>query len=519
MLTIIGPVHGTIVVEWNGGQDSATFPGHPGNTLTFDVDTAVTITATAAPSPYEFLNWAPDFVGEPNPLNLTLDEDEIVEAYFYDDPQFNDANLEAAVRHAVGNPSDPLTTAELEGITFLVAVGYGITDLTGLELCTNLYILSLTQNTIVDLTPLTGLTGLRALGLSDNQIADLTPLSGLWALEILYLDNNVISDVHPIEYLDSLNYLSLANNEIKYLGTNPFGDDWGIMANEGLGPGDTLELRGNPLSLWVVCEDVPTLEAAGVTVFHDADECLTDPVQYPDEDQDGDGFTNAEEWRYIQYYDNDADDQALVYRFLSTMDSLPYIDHACYEDLDVVAVTVTVIGEGSVFLGDGYATEGTPKTWDFARWDIGCADPCPTEGEPECGDNAIGLVATPSFGWHLDHWSGDASGSDTMTTLVMDDHKTVTAHFALPASYSLTIESVEHGSTSPDPGTYTYDEATYVSVLATVLRLRVQPLGRQLLRPGQPGECAGGWVSDDPAGVHAAYPGRDHAGRRADRAG
>ena len=75
---------------------------------------------------------------------------------------FRDGKLEAAIRKAIGNPEGPITTSELEELTYLSHSGKRsvdpesgkeywvnqITDLAGLERCTNLTTLFLSWNEI-----------------------------------------------------------------------------------------------------------------------------------------------------------------------------------------------------------------------------------------------------------------------------------------------------------------------------------------------------------------------------------
>ena len=72
-LTIMPPDNGTITVSWNGGQDSQVFTEaqqYP-ETLIFDIDTQVTLTATAVPPDgdpnYKFLIWPIPFSIPPIP--------------------------------------------------------------------------------------------------------------------------------------------------------------------------------------------------------------------------------------------------------------------------------------------------------------------------------------------------------------------------------------------------------------------------------------------------------------------
>ena len=85
---------------------------------------------------------------------------------------FPDANLDALIREALSKPvGEDITIDKLASLTHLWANNSGITDLSGLEYCTNL----------------------RWLRLSGNQIRDISPLvdtSGLGEGDNLWLDNN-----------------------------------------------------------------------------------------------------------------------------------------------------------------------------------------------------------------------------------------------------------------------------------------------------------------------------------------
>jgi phosphodiesterase/alkaline phosphatase D-like protein len=127
---------------------------------------------------------------------------------------FSDPNLELAVRLWLLKFSGDIYESDLAGITYLIAPSFGITDLSGLEHCTSLKVLSLPSNQISDITPLASLTALTTLNLSDNQISDITPLAGLSDLISLNLSNNQIGCVASLAELTSLTSLNLDGNEI-----------------------------------------------------------------------------------------------------------------------------------------------------------------------------------------------------------------------------------------------------------------------------------------------------------------
>ena len=107
----------------------------------------------------------------------------------------------------------------------LEAPNSNISDLTGLELATNLTFLHLgymvgfprNSNNISDFSPLSNLTKLRTLDLAGTGISDITLLSNLTSLTLLNLGSNAISDIAPLSGLTSLERLYLYNTSISDL--------------------------------------------------------------------------------------------------------------------------------------------------------------------------------------------------------------------------------------------------------------------------------------------------------------
>lgn len=207
-----------------------------------------------------------------------------------------DANLRAVIEDSLGKASGvPITKAEMASLTRLEAPNSEISDLTGLEHATGLTILNLgreyvigegyfNSNEISDLSPLSGLTDLTELDLGDNRISDVSALSGLTNLTKLEMDSNRISDVSALSGLTNLTELGLGYNRISdvsalsgltnltklYLsGNHRISDISPLVANTGLGSGDSVYVRYNPLSATSLNEHIPALQARGVTVEFD----------------------------------------------------------------------------------------------------------------------------------------------------------------------------------------------------------------------------------------------------------
>ena len=85
-----------------------------------------------------------------------------------------------------------------------------LTDLSGLEACTGLKVLSLYGAKPVTLAPLAALTKLESLTLSNCGALDLSPLEGLQELEVLGLSSsNELASLEPLTTLPKLRYLSI----------------------------------------------------------------------------------------------------------------------------------------------------------------------------------------------------------------------------------------------------------------------------------------------------------------------
>ena len=145
-----------------------------------------------------------------------------------------DPNLRNAVERVLGKArGTTITVADMAVLQTLYATSKNIRNLIGLEHATNL----------------------RELGLDNNSISDISAIAGLPQLSYLNLENNSISDISP------------------------------LVANTGLGNGDTVNLKGNPLNTLSINTHIPTLQSRGVIV--DFDDIVTRPA-----DVNGDGVVN-----------------------------------------------------------------------------------------------------------------------------------------------------------------------------------------------------------------------------------
>lgn len=125
---------------------------------------------------------------------------------------FADPVIESAIREALNvSPDDPITTDQLDTITFLRSAENGVTTLEDLAKCKNLESLTLEANALTkfNLEPLRGLTSLKELSL-DGLVIDIAPVMELPNLNKLTIRGAVEKlDFTPIEGHDSLEIIDL----------------------------------------------------------------------------------------------------------------------------------------------------------------------------------------------------------------------------------------------------------------------------------------------------------------------
>jgi hypothetical protein len=97
---------------------------------------------------------------------------------------------------------------------------------------------------------------------------------------------------------------------------------------------------------------------------------------------------------------------------------------------------------------------------------------CPNDPDKYASGTAVELEAVPYADWTFSHWSGSLSGTNNPKTITMNGNSSVTAHFAAPTCYtvSISVDPVGGGSveTSPQPncGGDEYREGTQVTLSA-----------------------------------------------------
>jgi internalin A len=133
-----------------------------------------------------------------------------------DPVRFEDAELESAVRAALGKPNGELSAADVAGLTELTT--QSIESLSGIECLQNLSALdigSLPAGKVTDLQPLAGLTELQILNINRNPVASLAPLGKLPRLQQLFAAKIPVPlDVAPLGHATKLELLDLGADTV-----------------------------------------------------------------------------------------------------------------------------------------------------------------------------------------------------------------------------------------------------------------------------------------------------------------
>ena len=179
--------------------------------------------------------------------------------------------------------SDISPVAGLTQLTVLRLGGNSISDISPVVGLTQLIRLSLWANSLSDISPVAALTNLTELNLSGNSISDISPIAGLTQLTWLHLQSNRISDISAVAGLTNLTALRLDRNSISdisalsnstqlkelRLDRNNITDLSSLIANMGLGVGDTIDVRHNPLNYKSINTHISTFQSKGITVEFD----------------------------------------------------------------------------------------------------------------------------------------------------------------------------------------------------------------------------------------------------------
>lgn len=110
--------------------------------------------------------------------------------------------------------------------------------------------------------------------------------------------------------------------------------------------------------------------------------------------------------------------------------------------------------------------DGNTRALQVALVGSGSVTKSPDKATYACGEE-VDLTAVPASGWKFEGWTGDLSGTDPQTSLIMDASKLVTATFVPDLKYILTLNKVGNGTVAADPPGPAYSQDTQVQLTAT----------------------------------------------------
>jgi len=188
-----------------------------------------------------YYNWNYDrsFQGTIDDLRIyegVLTEDDIRGLFGQGVPErtvsFPDPNLDRVIRQEIYRPTGSILNVDLLGIKELDLSGLDIKDLTGLEHCRNMKVLTINDAQIADFSPISSMHGLMWLYLENDHISDVSFVSDLRALRILDLAGNGVSDLSPVAGFPWLWKIFLTNNNVRSLVPLPYGRELFLAGNE-----------------------------------------------------------------------------------------------------------------------------------------------------------------------------------------------------------------------------------------------------------------------------------------------
>lgn len=396
---------------------------------------------------------------------------------------FPDKNLEREIRIALDKREGNLTDIDLRKLLRFSAPAKDISNLTGMEYCSNLTYLDLTGNSISNVSVLNQITKINALYLGGNAISDATPLqqlNGLVVLDLhanqlnsvegvqyltslmgLYLHDNMISDVSKLKWLRELRVLTLGNNQISDIGvldnfSNLLSVDVGsnqisdLSPLAGLSELVRLGVADNSIESLTPLSGLANLEHLDLSSNHIQN---LDPLAPLSEIVtlylDNNGITNVNALAGLPNLN------VLTLRNNKISDLGPLVANAGIGMPSKASVglgkTVTV---SNPWIGNPYATGS--DSFLPAMTNAGAADPSKqisdyffltidvfpmadlvmvspfvgTVGYPE--DTVLDVLVTPLIDWVMfDHWEGDISSTSNPLTVVMDRDISITAVLSL----------------------------------------------------------------------------------------
>lgn len=144
----------------------------------------------------------------PEPRNAPLPDD--TELVYMPDAKLREAVLD-------GTGLSEVTRGRMRQITSISRPNFGITDLTGMEYASALYLVDLSGNPITSIEPLRGLDKIRQLNINSTLVTDIGPVSTMPQMDLLRMNWTGVSDLTPVQGLDKIWRIEAAGTRISDL--------------------------------------------------------------------------------------------------------------------------------------------------------------------------------------------------------------------------------------------------------------------------------------------------------------
>jgi len=165
----------------------------------------------------ESIDYQPEYVWDTYSDEGYYEDSEDDNADYIDDQ--GDAEIEKSFFNLIkireyGRTNIELPTYYLEDFEEFELAECGLESLDGVEYCTHIKILDVSNNALTDVSNLWDLQHIEELYLANNQIGYIDALNNLLKLRIVDLSGNEIEDISPLFDLENLEYVNLVGNPV-----------------------------------------------------------------------------------------------------------------------------------------------------------------------------------------------------------------------------------------------------------------------------------------------------------------
>ncbi len=143
-----------------------------------------------------------------------------------------------------------------------------------------------------------------------------------------------------------------------------------------------------------------------------------------------------------------------------------YVFESWTGEVTSASPTTTIVMDKDQTVTASFSQCSNTLTMAVSDAQMGSVIPAAGDYERAC-DSEVTISATAADDYYFSGWTGDVEDSTSdSTTVIMDGDKTVTANF-VSTSYTLTMGSVDNGTTDPVSGDHEYGEGAVVTITAT----------------------------------------------------